>query len=43
MTKHLDGKNKGETLYISSQSFSTFSKIVKPYILPTLYYKLENY
>lgn len=43
VTIHSGGKNKGYTLYISSQSMSTFSKIVKPYILPSLYYKLGDY
>ena len=43
ITIHSGGKNKGNTLYISSQSMSTFSNIVKPYMLPTLYYKLGDY
>jgi hypothetical protein len=35
------GKDR-ETLYIKSSSMVTFSKIVKPYILPSLYYKLNG-
>lgn len=42
------GKDR-ETLYIKSSSYApqrraqvTFSKIVKPYILPSLYYKLNG-
>src|SRR5215510_2035823 len=30
------GKNKGYVLYIHSKSMPLFSKIVKPYILPSL-------
>ena len=43
VTVHSGGINKGYTLYISSSSMSTFSKIIKPYMLPSLYYKLGNY
>ena len=43
VTIHSGGKNKGYTLYISSQSMPTFSNIVKPKMLPTLYYKLGDY
>ena len=43
VTIHSGGKNKGYTLYISSQSMTTFSNIVKPFMLPTLYYKLGDY
>lgn len=35
--------NKGNTLYIKSTSMVTFSLIVKPYILPSMYYKLGHY
>ena len=34
------GINKGYTLYISTASMTTFSTIIKPYVLPSLYYKL---
>jgi hypothetical protein len=37
------GKNKGYILYIHSKSMPLFSKIIKPYLLPSLYYKLGNY
>jgi hypothetical protein len=40
---HSGGKNKGHTLFISSQSMPTFSKIIKPYMIPSLYYKLGDY
>ena len=43
VTIHSGGENKGYTLYISSQSMTTFSNIVKPFMLPTLYYKLGDY
>ena len=42
-TIHLGGKNKGYTIYINSKSMYLFSKLVKPFILPSLYYKLGNY
>jgi hypothetical protein len=34
------GKDKGYILYFSSSSFVEFSNIVKPYILPSMLYKL---
>lgn len=34
------GKNKGNILYFSSSSMGEFSNIVKPYMLPSMYYKL---
>lgn len=37
------GGNLGGTLYIKTSSISTFSKIVKPNILPSLYYKLNGH
>ena len=37
------GVNKGYTLYISTSSMPTFSEIIKPHMLPSLYYKLGNY
>jgi len=37
------GTNKGHTLYINKNSMSTFSKLVKPLMLHSLYYKLGNY
>jgi LAGLIDADG DNA endonuclease family len=37
------GKNKGYTLYINKNSMPTFSKLVKPLMLPSLYYKLGDY
>ena len=43
VTVHSGGINKGYTLYITSSSMCTFSKIIKPYMLPSLYYKLGNY
>ena len=43
VTLHSGGKNKGFTLYIHSKSMPLFSKLVKPYMLPSLYYKLGDY
>ena len=37
---HSGGINKGYTLYISTTSMTTFSNIIKPFVLPSLYYKL---
>jgi len=37
------GKSKGHILYIYKNSMENFSKIVKPFMLPSLYYKLGNY
>ncbi len=37
------GKNKGFILYISTKSVVDFIRIVKPYMLPSMYYKLGNY
>lgn len=37
------GKSKGYILYIYKSSMQNFSKIVKPYILPSLLYKLGDY
>ena len=43
VTVHSGGINKGYTLYVSTSSMANFSKIIKPYMLPSLYYKLGNY
>jgi hypothetical protein len=37
------GKDKGYILYIHVNSMNIFTKIVKPYLLPSLYYKLGSY
>jgi hypothetical protein len=37
------GINKGHILYISSNSMVEFSNIVKPFMLPSMYYKLGIY
>jgi hypothetical protein len=37
------GKSKGHILFIYKNSMENFSKIVKPFMLPSLYYKLGNY
>ena len=34
------GRNKGHILYFSSSSMVDFSNIVKPFMLPSMYYKL---
>lgn len=40
VTIHSGGINKGHVLYINSNSMPTFSKLVKPLMLPSLHYKL---
>jgi len=40
---HIAGKNKGYNLHITSTRMIKFSIIVKPYILPSLQYKLGKY
>lgn len=42
-TLHSGGKNKNHILYIHSKSMPLFSKLVKPYMLPSLYYKIGDY
>lgn len=37
------GKDKGHIIYIHSNSMKLFTSIVKPYLLPSLYYKLGFY
>ena len=37
------GVNKGHTLYIWTKSMPTFSKLIKPLMLPSLHYKLGDY
>lgn len=36
-------QNKGFIIYIHVNSMFLFSNIIKPYMLPSLYYKLGNY
>lgn len=40
---HITGKNKGYIIYIKSNSMPIFSKLVKPYMIPSMYYKLGDY
>ena len=40
---HSGGVNKGHTLYIFTKSMPTFSKLIKPFMLPSLHYKLGDY
>lgn len=40
---HLGGQSKGYVLYIYKGSMPKFSKIVKPFMVPSLYYKLGKY
>jgi hypothetical protein len=42
-TPNKSGKDKGFILYIHINSMKIFTKIVKPYLLPSLYYKLGSY
>jgi len=37
------GKNKSHNIYIHTNSMELFSSIIKPYLLPSLYYKLGIY
>ena len=37
------GKNKGYCLYIHKCSMPRFSNLIKMYMLPSLYYKLNGY
>lgn len=39
-TPNKSGKDKGYIIYISVKSMPVFTNIVKPYLLPSLYYKL---
>ena len=43
VTVQSGGIDKGYVLYIHSKSMCTFSKLVKPLILPSLHYKLGDY
>jgi len=40
---HSPGGNKGNTLYIKSTSMMAFTLIIKPHVLPSMYYKLGHY
>ena len=42
-TIHKDGKGKGYTIYVDVKSMPVLSKIIKPHMLPTMYYKLGEY
>jgi hypothetical protein len=42
-TYHKGAINKGYTIYIPAKSMKLFSSIVKPYILPSMLYKLGKY
>jgi hypothetical protein len=42
-TAHKCGKIKGYIIYIHKNSMNLFSRIIKPYLLPSLYYKLGKY
>jgi ubiquinol-cytochrome c reductase cytochrome b subunit len=42
-TPNKSGKNKGFIIYIHVNSMFLFSKLIKPYMLPSLYYKLGDY
>jgi hypothetical protein len=36
------GKNKGQIIYIHVNSMKIFINLIKPYLLPSLYYKLGS-
>ena len=42
-TSNKCGKDKGHIIYIHSNSMKLFTSIIKPYLLPSLYYKLGFY
>jgi hypothetical protein len=42
-TPNKSGKNKGYVIYIHVNSMKLFTSIVKPYLLPSMYYKLGSY
>ena len=42
-TSNKCGKNKGHIIYIHNYSMKLFTSIIKPYLLPSLYYKLRFY
>jgi hypothetical protein len=42
-TPNNNGKNKSFIIYIHVSSMLLFSKLIKPYMIPSLYYKLGNY
>jgi len=37
------GKNRGHFIFIHTNSMELFTNIIKPYLLPSLYYKLGPY
>jgi hypothetical protein len=39
---NLAGKNKGYILYIKKNSMGTLSKLIKPYMIDSMLYKLNN-
>jgi hypothetical protein len=43
LTVNSGGKYKGHVLYIHKKSMPTFAKLIKPYMIPSLYYKLGDY
>jgi CRP-like cAMP-binding protein len=42
-TKIITQGEQGNTLYIKSTSMVAFSLIIKPHVLPSMYYKLGDY
>jgi hypothetical protein len=43
VTIHKAGKNKGHVIYVNKISMPNFSKLIKPYMISSMYYKLGNY
>jgi hypothetical protein len=41
-TSNKCGKNKSHIIYIHGNSMKLFTNIIKPYLLPSLYYKLGS-
>jgi hypothetical protein len=40
---HKGGKNKGYILYIKKESKKTFINLIKPYMVKSMYYKLNEF
>jgi len=41
-TPNKSGKNKGHVIHIHVNSMKLFTNLIKPYLLPSLYYKLGS-
>jgi len=39
---HFSGKNRGYIIYIKAESLSYFEKLIRPYLHPSMVYKLRK-